>query len=143
MAKLPFLTLNSTVNDLRTTTNDLNNLIGDLALLNTSGDSDLVQAINALDSDVDVRLNILDSDLGNRTSLNASNKATFVDAYNELRIRVDGIDSATALNFDSAFSSVNILIDRADSNDVNFVTRVRGSVSVSYTHLTLPTKRIV
>ena len=100
MANLPFLTLNSTVDDLRTTTNNLNVMLSDV-----------------------------DSDLGDRTSLNSSNKATFVDAYNELRIRVDGIDSATALNFDSAFSSVNILIDRADSNDANFVTRVRGSIS--------------
>ena len=186
MAKLPFLLLTSTVNDTRLTINNLNNRIGDLALLNTTGDSDLVQAINFVDSDTNARvdsadtyfksriasevatlnttisngdsdlnarvdsadtyfksritsevatlnssINVLDSDLGTRTSLNATDKSSFVNAYNELRTRVDLIDSAQAVTIDSAFNAINVLEALVDSNNNNFVSRARGSVSAS------------
>lgn len=51
MAKLPALTLSNTVNDLREHINSLNLRLGDLALLNTPSDSDLVDAINSLEID--------------------------------------------------------------------------------------------
>lgn len=96
MAKLPFLLLTSTVNDTRVTINNLNNRIGDLTLLNTTGDSDLVQAINSVDGDI----------------ITINN-------------RLDLLDSANVTG------SILTLQDRADSNDTNFVSRARGSISVS------------
>ena len=41
-----FITLDTRVDVLKDTFNSLTNKVGDLALLNTTGDSDLVQAIN-------------------------------------------------------------------------------------------------
>jgi hypothetical protein len=145
MAKLPFLTLSSTVDNLRTTTNNLNNLIGDLALLNTAGDSDLVQAINFVDSDTNARIDSadayfkarivsevatlnntidnLDSDVGTRTLLTTTNKTSVVAAVNEVTARVDLLDSANVTG------SIAIIEDRLDSNDAGFVSRVRGSLS--------------
>jgi hypothetical protein len=224
MAKLPFLTLSNTINDQRNNVNSLNDRIGDLDLLNTAGDSDLVQAINFVDSDTNARIDSadayfkariisevatlnttisngdsdlnarvdsadayfkariisevatlnttisngdsdlnarvdsadayfkarivsevntlnstisdgdsdlnalisgLDTRVGSLLSLTTASQVSIVAAINELDARVDLIDSANLTG------SVIALEDRLDSNDTNFVTRVRGSVSAS------------
>lgn len=158
MAKLPFLTLSNTINDQRNNVNSLNDRIGDLDLLNTTGDSDLVQAINFVDSDLNARVDSadayfkariisevatlnttisngdsdlnalisgLDTRVGSLSSLTTASQVSIVAAINELDTRVDIIDSANVTG------SIIALEDRLDSNDTNFVTRVRGSVFAS------------
>lgn len=51
MARI-YVDLNDLVSTWRNKTNELSYKVGDLALLTTGGDSDLVQAINELDSDL-------------------------------------------------------------------------------------------
>jgi hypothetical protein len=135
MAKLPFLTLNSTVDNLRTNTNSLNNLIGDLALLNTAGDSDLVEAINSLDSDINVisaRVDLLDS--ANLTGAIAiiedrldSNDAGFVSRVRGSLSAGGDItyDSATgefSLNVETVYTKANFDSDLNLALDTNAVT---------------------
>jgi hypothetical protein len=120
MAKT-FVNLNDTVATWRTQHNDVVNLVGDLATLTTTADSDLVGAINelqgfrsGLDSDVGTRtsltttdktslvaaINEIDSDLGTISSLSTTDKASLVAAVNELQGRIIDVynSSGTLLN---------------------------------------------
>ena len=109
-------------------------IASEVATLNSSIDSADSYFKTRIASEVatlNTTISNVDSDLGNRLSLNATNKSSVVAAYNELRLRVDAIDSAAALDLDSAFGLINTIEGRLDSNDTNFVSRTRGSISVS------------
>ena len=82
MAKLPFLTISSSVETLRTTVNGLNNQIGDLALLTTTGDSDIVQAVNEIDAELATLVSRVDT-------LDSANLSTTVQ---QLQADVDSND---------------------------------------------------
>lgn len=115
MAKV-VIDLNDTIAEWRNKDNLISNSIGDLTLLNTTEDSDLVGAINSinlgLDSDVDslqAAVSNLDSDIqslntiiGTLDSLNGniSGSSSVVEALNILEDRIIDVydNSGTLLN---------------------------------------------
>src|SRR6056300_1370704 len=120
MAKT-FVNLNDTIATWRSQHNDVVNLVGDLATLTTTQDSDLVAAMNEIDSDLTsivgnvasissltttdktslvAAINEIDSDLGTISSLSTTDKASLVAAVNELQGRIIDVynSSGTLLN---------------------------------------------
>ena len=85
----------------------------------------------------------VDSDVGTRASLATSTKNSLVNAINEVKNQINLTDSALGVNpvgdlsllntsnKANAVVAINENEGRLDSNDTNFVTRVRGSVSAS------------
>ena len=103
-----FITLDTRVDTFKTTYNSLTNKVGDLALLSTSGDSDLVQAINEVDSDV-----------GAPASLTTTQKPNLVAAINEIDAEL-GTISAGAMG--TTASTVSTAIKELDSDRDRLVT---------------------
>jgi len=103
-----FITLDTRVDTFKTTYNSLTTKVGDLALLSTSGDSDLVQAINEVDSDV-----------GAPASLTTTQKPNLVAAINEIDAEL-GTISAGAMG--TTASTVSTAIKELDSDRDRLVT---------------------
>ena len=110
MAKT-YLSVNNRIDQVVTNFNDLVDIVGDKALLNTSVDSDIVGAINSLytllDSDLDFRSKISVTDTGGDGSLSYSS-ATGVITYtgpsaSEVRAH---ISAGTAITLSSGEISV-------------------------------------
>jgi len=86
MAK-SYISLSSTFRELVNNQNATTNLVGDLATLTTTLDSDLVGAINELDSQ-----------MGDLSTLVTSQKGTIVAAINEIEQSIGILDSNLATN---------------------------------------------
>jgi len=96
-----------------TAINELDSDLGDRTTLLTSTTNDIVSAINDLQAQVDVLDSNINNSVGDLTNLTTVDKTNAVAAINEHEIQINANDS------------------RLDSNDTNFVSRVRGSVSSS------------
>ena len=96
-----------------TAINELDSDLGDRTTLLTSTTNDIVSAINDLQAQVDVLDSNINNSVGDLTNLTTVDKTNAVAAINEHEIQINANDS------------------RLDSNDTNFVSRVRNSVSAS------------
>ena len=106
MAKT-IVNINDTLNTWREKTNDISIDVGDITLLTTDEDSDVVGSINSIDSNLGARENLttndkrsvvqavneLDSDVGDITTLDTETHASVVRAINELELNHNKIDS--------------------------------------------------
>lgn len=92
--------LSDTIVSWRNKTNNIASNVGDLTLLTTSVDSDIVGAINSLKAADSASISNLDSDVGTIASLTTTDKSSLVAAVNELdRKQIDVYDaSGTLLN---------------------------------------------
>jgi hypothetical protein len=92
--------LSDTIISWRNKTNTIASNVGDLTLLTTSVDSDIVGAINALKAEDSASISALDSSVGSLASLTTTEKSNIVAAVNELdRKQIDVFDaSGTLLN---------------------------------------------
>ena len=90
--------LSDTIVSWKNKTNTIATNIGDLALLTTSVDSDIVGAINSLKAADSASLAALDSDIGTLASLTTTDKSDIVSAVNELdRRSIDVYNAAGVL----------------------------------------------
>tara|TARA_R100001377_G_scaffold79553_1_gene57877 strand:+ start:1793 stop:2095 length:303 start_codon:yes stop_codon:yes gene_type:complete len=90
--------LSDTIASWRSKTNQLGSNLGDLALLTTSVDSDIVGAINSLKAADSASITALDSDIGTLASLTTTDKSDIVSAVNELdRRSIDVFNAAGVL----------------------------------------------
>lgn len=103
-----FITLDTRVDAFKDTFNSLTDKVGDLALLTTTGDSDLVQAINELDSDV-----------GAPASLTTTTKQNIVASINEHDAELGTITSGA---MGTTASTVSTAIKELDSDRDRLVT---------------------
>jgi hypothetical protein len=106
MAKT-IVNITDTLNTWREKTNDISIDVGDITLLTTDEDSDVVGSINSIDSNLGARENLttndkrslvqaineLDSDVGDITTLDTETQASVVRAMNELELNHNKIDS--------------------------------------------------
>ena len=92
--------LSDTIVSWRNKTNNIATNVGDLTLLTTSVDSDIVGAINSLKAADSAARSLLDSDIGSLAALTTTEKSNLVAAVNELdRKQIDVFDaSGTLLN---------------------------------------------
>jgi hypothetical protein len=105
--------LTTTATTAVTAINELDSDLGDRTTLLTSTKNDIVSAINDIQSQVDVLDSNINNSVGDLTNLTTVDKTNAVAAINEHEIQINANDS------------------RLDSNDTNFVSRVRNSVSAS------------
>lgn len=99
--------ITDTLNTWKEKTNDISLDLGDITLLTTDEDSDVVGSINSIDSNLGTRedlttndkrsvvqaVNELDSDVGDITTLNTETQASVVRAMNELELNHNNLDS--------------------------------------------------
>ena len=105
--------LTTTATTAVTAINELDSDLGDRTTLLTSTTNDIVSAINDLQAQVDLLDSNTNNSVGDLTNLTTVDKSNLVAAVNEHEVQINTNDS------------------RLDSNDTNFVSRVRGSVSSS------------
>ncbi len=93
--------LSDTIAAWRTKTNTISSKVGDLNLLTTVEQSDIVGATNELKTSIDnldSDLGAVDAKIGDLSELTTTDKATAVDAMNELNRRlVDVFDASNNL----------------------------------------------
>ena len=90
--------LSDTIVGWRNKTNQLATSVGDLTLLTTSADSDIVLAINSLKADHLALFAASDSSSGSLAALTTTDKSNLVAAINELdRRAIDVYDAAGVL----------------------------------------------
>lgn len=149
-SKIPHVNLSDTVNTHRLRFNQLIDSVGDVTTLTTAAGS-IVDAINELDSDIGANphstltttaktltgaINELDSDVGDINTRVGTTALTTVssavtDAVNELKTRVDLLDSDLAVTIDSAFSQIgnlSILNTTSKTNLVSAINEVYGLI---------------
>ena len=74
----------------KTAIDELDAIIGNLALLTTTSNTDLVGAVNEVKASNDTNK----SDIGNKTTLNTTEKSNIVDAINENVINISNINTS-------------------------------------------------
>jgi hypothetical protein len=93
--------LNDSIATFRNKSNEISDKVGDLALLDTAVDSDLVGAINELEANIngnDSDIAATNTVIGTLASLSTTDKTSIVDAVNELDRRLVNVyDSSNTL----------------------------------------------
>ena len=133
-----FITLDTRVDVLKDTFNSLTNKVGDLALLNTTGDSDLVQAINEHGTE----LGTITSGAMGTTASTVSTAIKELDSdrdrlvtYTGMPVAITGMDnsstnvlSTAVLNLDSALGNRTSLNTKNSSTFVAAINEIHDSI---------------
>ena len=133
-----FITLDTRVDVLKDTFNSLTNKVGDLALLNTTGDSDLVQAINEHGTE----LGTITSGAMGTTASTVSTAIKELDSdrdrlvtYTGMPVAITGMDNSTGnvistalLNLDSSLGNRTSLNTKNSSTFVAAINEIHDSI---------------
>ena len=133
-----FITLDTRVDVLKDTFNSLTNKVGDLELLNTTGDSDLVQAINEHGTE----LGTITSGAMGTTASTVSTAIKELDSdrdrlvtYTGMPVAITGMDnsstnvlSTAVLNLDSALGNRTSLNTKNSSTFVAAINEIHDSI---------------
>tara|TARA_R110000822_G_scaffold119163_3_gene252063 strand:- start:1079 stop:1381 length:303 start_codon:yes stop_codon:yes gene_type:complete len=87
--------LSDTIAGWKNKNNTLAAQVGDLALLTTSVDSDIVGAINSLAASDSASIAALDSDIGTLANLITTDKSDLVSAINEIKTQAINVYNAS------------------------------------------------